>query len=313
MFTKFPHASLRFAALAVALLAAGCEKKDGNIAWWQGEQERIELSHQLALKEFRYEQLGSSDLPELERLRRANQATAASLKSLKQQQVALNGEFEDLQGNLEDFHEATIQNQRNRAIGRSFPELVSLSGRTYRGVTVASIDDAGVAIHHIDGTARLRYQDLDAKQQLFFGLEAEPALAAVERESQNAAAYERWIDDQMVALGEKNDETAKLNQRNAAIAKANRSSVAARQVVAANTRALAKPASSVGSGSSRYYSGYHSYRSYRPTYYRYVYYTPNYYRPAFPRSCYGSTSRYYTPVVIQHRTSFANTTIPSVP
>lgn len=51
--------------------------------WWQGEQERIELGHQLALKQFRLQRLGSDDLPELEKLRASNRLVAASLKSLK--------------------------------------------------------------------------------------------------------------------------------------------------------------------------------------------------------------------------------------
>lgn len=305
MFPVPPIHLFRCAALAAAVLTAGCGKSDDNVAWWQGEQERIELSHRLALKEFRFEQLGSKDLPELDRLRRSNQTQAVSLKSLKQRHSALNEEFETLQRQSAGFREAVIRDQRNRAIGRTFTELASLSGRTYKDVTIASIDDAGVAIRHADGSARLRYADLDSDQRLFFGLEADLALAAVERESRDVAAYERWIDGQMAVLQERNAEQAGIAMRNEQKARNNRAMQAARQTVASNVSPLARPATSFGSGSSRYYS---TYRAYRPTY-RYVYYTP-----AFPRSCYPygrqSASRYYTPVVIQNR-RFPNNTIPS--
>ncbi len=302
-----------------AVLTVGCGKKDGNAVWWQGEHERIELSQQLALKQFRFEQLGSNDLPELERLRRTNQTLDQTLKSLKLRHLASKEEYESWQGQLAGFREATLRDQRNRAIGQKFAELFTLSGRTYREVTIASIDDAGVGIRHADGSARLRYQDLDSGQQLFFGLEADLAIAAAERESQAAADYERWIDEQMLVRREQEENAMELARQHDQIAKTNRSMIAARQTVAANVSPLARPAASVGSDYS-----YTRYRRYRPTY-RY-YYTPTYYTPyhCVPRSYitrYPSirpnTGRNMAPTVSPSRKSFVqaftNTTIPSIP
>ena len=310
MLTTFSSKSLRGITFALGLVAVGCGRRDGNITWWQGEQQRIELTHQLALKEFRLERLGANDLPELERLRLANKVMATSLKSLKQRHSALGGEIESMQGSFAGFRETVIQDQRNRVIGRSFAELTSVSGRVYREVTVASIDDAGVAIRHADGTARLKYQELDSAQRLLFALEPDLALAAAEKESQDLAIYERWIDGQLDLQRDKVEVAARMEDYKEQISKANRAASLARQTLAANSSPLAKPATSFGSVRSRYSS---TYRSERPTFYRYVYYTPNNYSPSFSQACYGSGSSSYRPDRNPHRTNFANTTFQSDP
>lgn len=305
-----PPSLLRYSALAVALLAAGCGKRDGNAAWWQGEQQRMELSHQVALKQFRLQRLESVDFAELVKLRASNLEKAVSLKSLKQQRSALRDESDDMQRSLAEFRETFLREHRNRAIGSSFPELTTVTGRMFRDVTVASIDDAGVAIRHTDGTARLKYQDLDSKQQLFFGLEAELAVAAVDRESRDRAAYDRWMDDQMAVVLEKNERLAENTARDERLASENRQRLAS-QITAAKVNPLAKPATSFGSGSSRYASSFGSY--YRRSNYRYVYYTPNYCAPTFPRACSPEMNPSYRPVVTRNYPNFSNTTFPSAP
>ena len=310
MLNCLPGNSLRCITFALSLVAVGCAKRDGSIAWWQGEQQRIELTHQLALKEFRLERLGANDLPELEKLRMANQVMTASLKSLKQRHSALGEEIESLQGSFAGFRETVIQNQRSRVIGRSFSQLTSISGRVYHEVTVASIDDAGVAIRHVDGTARLKYQELDSAQRLMFALEPDLALAAAEKESQNLAIYEQWIDGQLDLQRDKIAVAARMEDYQEQISKANRAAAIARQSLAAKSSPLAKPATSFGAVRSRYSS---SYRSERPTYYRYVYYAPNNYTPSISQACYGSGSSSYRPDRNKRRTNFANTTFQSDP
>ena len=296
--------------LALVLMATGCREKGGDLGWWEGEQQRIQLSHELELKRFRLEQLGpySDDRPQLEKVRADIRTQTAVQASLKMRSKALKEEFELMQADLAGFRESALRDHRNRAIGRKFPEFVTSSGRKFSEVIVASIDDAGVGIRHSDGTARLRIEDLDPEQRLFFGLEPELAVAAAQKEARDVAAYERWIDRQMVVVREKEEQSARINAQEQRAEQTKRL-LAARQTVAASVSPLAKPATSVGSG----YSSYRYYR-YRP-YYRTVYYTPTYY-PTFPRTCYPSTQRsfnsYYTPVVIQNR-KFDNSTFPTTP
>lgn len=301
------------------MLTSGCGKKEDSAQWWRSEQERLELSHQLELKEFRLAKLASGDVAELDRLRRSSKDLAVSRKSLEQRRLALHEETSDMSGRMEDFREATLRDRRNRAIGTTFDEFISQTGRTYRDVTIAAIDDAGVAIRHADGSARLRYEDLDGGQRLYFGLEGDLAVAAVARESESAAAYERWIDDQMAVVREREAlAAAEVARREEQTAQANRIKLAARQSLASNTRPLAQPASSFSSGRS---SSYSNYRVDRP-FYRYVYYYPNYPASSYqnygnPKSCMtykqARVNRHVVPVETGKPKSFANTTVPYIP
>jgi hypothetical protein len=158
---------------------------------------------------------------------------------------------------------------------------------------------------------------LDAKQRVFFGLEADLARAAEQQETQDAADYERWVEAQMVAIDDKKLKDSEIAKSDELAARRTRAEAA--QVLAANSnvRPLARPATNVGSRSWSYSGSYSNYRTYRPTY-RYVYYnnTPAYYcrppvysvYPGLPSSPYG-----YTPPVTPVIKSFADTTIPSIP
>lgn len=310
-----PHVFL-CPALAVAMLTTGCGKRDGNVAWWQGEQERIELTHRLALDEFRLEHHGGYPLEDLEVLQQSNQALTRSVRSLKLRKLALAEEIESMEGEFAGFRDAILRNARYRLIGTKMDELASLSGKVYKEVTVASIDDAGVTIRHADGSARLRCGDLDASQRLRFGLDAELALAAVEKESRDALAYARWLDDRLEVLHDQQVESAEQAREKDLALRRQRSMLAARDRNEASMRPLAQPATSFGTGGSRFYS---SYRSYRPTR-RYVYYTPSCTpycspNPVQTRSSWTTSSvrRPIPPSPVSNRTSFANTTLPSVP
>lgn len=255
---------------AAVFLAVGCGKKQDPAVWWQGEQERIELSQQIELKKFRFEQIDSTDVAELERLRSRSSAAASRIVSLRRQSEELDAQVDSLKTKWQDYKEVVLEDQRRKAVGKSFETLRLASGREFENVSVASIDDAGVTIHHAYGSARLRYADLDSRQRTFFGLEEDLALAAQKKETQDAAAYESWVHDQVAIAA-----TAKIDREESETAgfrkmaaQERRSSMLADQISASNTRTLAQPAKSFGNGYSSYYSNY---RSYSPTY-RYVYY-----------------------------------------
>lgn len=312
----------------VSLLSVGCKKDQSQAEWWQGEQERIALLHQVELKQYRVTQSNFNGFEELKRLAGLAQDRTGYLASLGRQRQALTDELALLERNWIDLQETTIRNQRNRSIGRTFKSFESASGRKFQEVSVAAIDDAGVTIRHRDGSARLRYADLNPEQQVLFGLDADLASAAEQKESMAAIAYEREIDGQMLVLQEQEKKNAEKVRHDELASKRNSSLLAAQQVDTSMARPLAKAATPFGgrswgnSGYSSYRSSYRysSYRSY-PSYpsYRYVY---NYVVPSPSRYCRTTpTIRYIEPArsgcdspsAASRRQSFANTTLPYIP
>jgi hypothetical protein len=314
--------SLCVAITAAVLFSVGCEKGQNQAEWWQGEQERIELNHQLELKKYRFEQVDTRDFEELEGLRDTIDAATSSLRSLRQQRLSLNDEVASLEGKWGEFRESTIRNQRHRVIGNSFEVIHLVSGRKFQNVTVSAIDDAGVAIRHADGSARLCFADLNSEQRLFFGLEEDLALAAADKEVAAAASYERWIDDRMAIIHEQKMKNSEITRREELSARQERSQLASQQVAAPKTRALAQAAAAVGSRSWRYSRYYSTYRTYRPIYRDVYYSTPSYNhncraifspRPIFPQFVRPTGSGCASPSVVPKCQSFTNTTIPFIP
>ncbi len=305
------------AIIVAALLAVGCGRNQDLTDWWQGEQLRIELSQQLALKQYRFEQAYLRDFEQLEKLRRSTTATVSLLKLRREQRLTLGGQIESLEGQWADFRESTIRDQRQIALRKTFEKLTVVSGRTFAEASVVSIDDSGVTIRHADGSARLRYADLDAKQRIYFGLEADRALAAELQEARDAAVYERWVGKQMVALDETKLKDSENARNEELAARQTRTEAAALLAANSNARPLAQPATSVGNRSWSYSSAYSNYRASRPTY-RYVYYNcapaytcqPSVY-PVYPGRAIKPDT--YTSPVVPKRKSFADTTIPSIP
>ena len=302
------------AMIVAAVLAAGCGKRQDTVDWWQAEQERIELSQQLELKNYRFEQTYSRDFEQLESFRRSTKVVGPQLISLRQQRLTLGNQIESLEGQWGHFRESAIRDQRQQAMRKTFEKLTMVSGRTFENASVASIDDAGVTIRHTDGSARLRYADLDAKQRIFFGLEADLAQAAEEKEAQDIAAYENWVETQMLALNEKKMKESAVAERVESANQRTRAVRAAQMVTAANVRPLAQPASNVSNRSWSYSRGS---SNYRPSY-RYVYYdnSPAYNCQSYGYSVYPSRPlppNAYNPPVVTQRRSFADTTLPSIP
>ena len=308
--------------IVAALLAVGCGKNQDQAGWWQGEQQRIELSQQLELKKYRYEKTYSRDFEQLEKLRRSTPPTIALLQSLRLQRQTLGEQIESLEGQWVSFRETAIREKRQHAMSKTFEKFSLVSGRTFVAVSVASIDDSGVTIRHADGSARLRFADLDAKQRVFFGLEADLALAAEQQETRDAADYERWVQARMVVIDEMKLKEAEIARRDQLETRRLRVESAARLAANSSVRPLAQPATNVGSRSWSYSGNYSNYRASRSAY-RYVYY---YNTPSCNTSSYdclpssytvypgGPTTPYlYTPPVIPTRNSFADTTIPSIP
>lgn len=301
------------AVFVAAGLLTGCDNNQNDIGWWQGEQQRIELSNQLELKKFRFDRSGAQDFKELQALRQSTSEATASLKSLREQRLVLGEQLQSLQAGWADFRVSTLGQLRQRAMGKTFEKLSLRSGREFVGVSVAAIGDSGVTIRHADGSARLRFADLDATQRVFFGLDQELASVAEAEENKDAAAYEQWVNQRIATLDEKKSRDAESTRREELAAQRTRAQLASQLLASTNNRPLAQPASSVGTYSRRYTSD----RSYRP-FYRHVYYynAPDYHCQPTPMNFCPSPVRtpyVQQPPVVKRRKSFADTTIQSIP
>lgn len=259
-----------FATATAALLVVGCGEKRPDSAWWQGEEERIGLEHDLELKKFRFEQVYTNDANELEAVSEANEASLAALTELRARRMELAAAVISMESQREEVRRTAILGQRERARGKTYDELTLRSGKTFRTVSVVSIDDGGVAIRHEHGSAKLRFEDLTADQRLVFGLEEDLALAAEGQEKQDALAYERWVNDRMVVVKAEQQKAADQSQREADAAERRRALAAAvtRDQAAATPRTLDKDARLPGS-TGKYYYHYRSARRYGPSYHSY--------------------------------------------
>lgn len=88
-------------------------------------------------------------------------------------------------------HKAKIAKLRKAAKGSTMAELTTRSGRTYKKVTIRSIDDVGLRIMHSSGTGRVKFADLPIRVQKKYGYDSAAAAAQAEREKAAAEARER--------------------------------------------------------------------------------------------------------------------------
>lgn len=278
-----PRTGASLVAIAAGvLLSVGCERDQSQAEWWQGERKIIGLSQQLKLKKYRHELVCTHDFESLERLRNTTETATSSLRVLRKQYLTLSHEVVSLEGEWDEFRRTTIQNQRHRTIGKSFEAIHLVSGRKFQEVTVFAIDDAGVTIRHADGSARLRFADLDSGQQVFFGLEKDLAVDAEEKEAEAAAVYERWIDDRMAIIHEQERKDSEIARREELALRQYRSQLAFQNAEIPKTRTLAQAATPFGSRSREYSDFYRPYRSR----YRYFHYST----PGYIRNCQTDTS-----------------------
>jgi hypothetical protein len=286
----------------ISLFLGACNQEKHQAAWWEAEKERIELTQQLELKKYRLEQILGSDFEDLQKARATSEKMVALRKSLEPQKSQVLTELQSLEQQWVGFRESMIRDQRQRAIGKSFDKLVLASGRSFEKVSVSAINDSGVTIRHSDGSARLRFDDLSAQQRWQFGLEEDLAIAAHQKESENAAEYERWVDTRLASNQAKLKEEAETARQEEIAASRTRANLLASQTVSANVSPLSRPASTVSYSSSR------SYRS-GPTYYNTGY---SYCSPVV-RRCYYPQVRSVREFMRQNtprQTNFNNTAIP---
>lgn len=258
---------------SMAFFAVGCERSSPEASWWEKENERIALEHELELKTFRFNQVKGGDMEELRALGIQNREAAVDLTEMTASKSRLQAEIQNLESEQAHYRLDLLAERRRMMTGKTFEKLSVASGKEFQNAKVAAITDAGITIRHVDGSATLRFNDLTAGQREEFGLDPELALVAENKEREQAVAYERWLDRELAASQAAKTEELRIaandrrnDERRSASA---RQAAAASLLVASNSQALAQSASSVGSGyygRTRYRTSY--YNVYRPYYCR---------------------------------------------
>lgn len=254
---------------ALSLALCSCGKQQDSAAWWAGEQERVELVTRLELENFRFEGIYSGDIAQLDRFHTTVKAADARAGALRLGRDELRDVVSALQHQLVEFKATALLSQRQRAMQKTFDTLYSASGRKFEKVSISTIDDSGVTIRHLHGSARLGFTDLDPAQQQFFGLEADLAKVALEKEAREAVAYEQWVSQRMEMTRRNEAAVAEASPNNRTASLPKQPGSPAPRVVAANVSPLSQPAKTVGSGYGRSYR-YSGFRNDRSTY-RYIY------------------------------------------
>lgn len=256
---------------------------------WEAELTQLELQQKLELARYRLELAKPIQqvFDECKEWEARLDSGAAQLAKLRLQRQTLQHQVAEGNERLTNLQRDAIQARRALMAGRNQEFLALDDGRTFEQASVVSIDDAGVSIRHRHGSIRLGIDSLSEREREVYGIERGSAIAAVERERQQAAAYGKWIDLELARLAE-------LDRASKA-ALASHANTAIRSAALGNNRTatprispLAQAARPVGSGTS-YWRRYH--RAPRDWYY------PSYrqvvvcHRPAVmvPMSCSSST------------------------
>jgi hypothetical protein len=307
-----------FIAAAVSLmsiLSVACDKDESLGEWWQGEQDRIALVHQVELKKYRLEQGDFGAYEEVKRLRALVSEQSERLITLGARKQVLQEQVATVEREGIVLRQTAIRNQREQALGKKFESIESTSGRIYQKVSVAAIDDSGVTIRHVDGSARLRFADLNADQQVFFGLEAGLASVAEKNEAIEQVAYEREMDEQLATLQQQKKESADRLANEEIATNRSRTLLADRSIQPSKTGRLSAAATPFGPRSGSYSSDrsyrYRSSSGYRSNYYYVVPNSPQYCPSASSSRSGGSV--YIAPSAASSCNKFSNITFQYIP
>ena len=182
-----------------ALIAAGGylylsrDTHDGD--WWAGECEREELKGRLEIFQIRLQAMTNG--PDESRIQTARETSAVlgeRLSKLRTQSETLRVSIAGTLGELTVLEDKRVNETRRLALGREWGRFTPNDGRTYENAKVVAIDDGGVTLRHLHGSAKVRFADLTEEQRAIFGLEKESSIAAEAEERKSISAYHEWVE-----------------------------------------------------------------------------------------------------------------------
>lgn len=186
--------------LVIVALFSACGRESSNRVWWDNQKTIIELEQRLELARYRMEM---TTTPEQSGISKLNNVPVEELRegiaamNLRKRQLA--AEIADMRDGWTAFQAETLQLRRSAATSEFFGDFNLPDGRLFRDARITKIEDGGVSISHETGAARLRIGDLDEIQRVYFGLDAELASIAHEKERYQRMIYERWHEERHAA------------------------------------------------------------------------------------------------------------------
>lgn len=102
---------------------------------------------------------------ELEEVSRKKLADKETLDGLVGRIARVKNEIVETGKGYEAYQQAYHVQIRGEAAGRKYPELKTVSGKSYKDVTITRVDAIGMAFTHQDGSSRVDFSDLSSDIQ----------------------------------------------------------------------------------------------------------------------------------------------------
>ncbi len=107
-------------------------------------------------------------LSELEEVTRKIRLDQGEVEGLTRVIAKVKNEIVETGKNFETYQQAFHVQIRGEATGSKYPELKTVSGKSYKGVTITRVDAIGMAFTHQDGSSRVDFSDLPTDIQEHF-------------------------------------------------------------------------------------------------------------------------------------------------
>jgi hypothetical protein len=189
-------ACLIFGALAAISGFCYATRDTHDTVWWKSECEREDLHARLEIARLK---LSDDRAHTNEALFTAAVAKKAEMDArivdLKAQTEQLRASVRQVETRFAENRAAWIQEARARSIGREWDEFVAGDGRVFQQAKVVAVNDVGVTLRHLHGSATVRFADLNDDQKILFGLDSELAAQAEAAEQKLAANYHQWVEE----------------------------------------------------------------------------------------------------------------------
>ncbi|MEI7928027.1 MAG: hypothetical protein WCH40_05710 [Verrucomicrobiales bacterium] len=138
-------------------------------------------------------------------------------------------EIVGVQKSLEDYKQSYREQIRGEAVGLKYPELKTLTGKTFVNVSINKVDAVGISFRHADGSTRVAFDILpaDIKEYFHYDVAEKDRAKAAENliAGQHAQDVETALDQ---ADRAKRTETIKLADAEKLQAKADQTAMIAR-------------------------------------------------------------------------------------
>jgi len=134
----------------------------------------------------------TTDIETITRSTRTNKGTVTGLQN---RMASLRADIETARNNLLAYKAKYRAYMRDRAKGEKIDEITTLSGKTFKQVSVREVTPIGMQIRHADGFTRIPYEDLPLAMQERFQFDPQEKKDAVKAESSSEQDHFQKVAD----------------------------------------------------------------------------------------------------------------------